>query len=71
MKKKAMLHELIGMAKSGKKFRAWILEEIIYTDKDILKAISWRPNNITAAWEYEEIRDPMTLDIDAVWRHRF
>lgn len=59
MKKK--LHELIQLAKEGKKFKAFY-DEAIYDEKHFAIIIAWHWNAVVSDWQYQEIRDPEVVE---------
>lgn len=66
------LHELLSLAKAGKKFRATYDYSDAWSEHDILAASSWPVNYITADWTYKEIKDPIKLEFEAkVIRHEY
>lgn len=61
--KTAKLHELIQLAKTGKKFKA-SYDQAIYNEKYFQSVINWHWNAVLADWEYEEIEEPEVLEFD-------
>lgn len=57
------LHELIKMAKEGKKFKAFY-DEAIYDEKHFASIITWHWNSVIADWEYQEIREPEVVEFE-------
>ena len=63
--KNKMLHELIQMAKEGKKFEAKssLVPDIIYNQEYFNQdSGGWKNNSVITPWECKEIREPEVLN---------
>lgn len=56
------LHELIELARAGKKFKARILETSWVFDDWFLSITGYDVSHVMAEWEYIEIREPQVLE---------
>lgn len=65
------LHELIELAKSGKKFSfkatSTISNVTIYNQNSFNGIAVWSENAITADWEYIVEKEPLVVELDVEW----
>lgn len=63
--KTAKLHELIQMAKDGKKFSAeHPLNKSVWNDKEFIDCETYNYKSIVMDWQYEEIREPEVVEFE-------
>lgn len=64
--KTRMLHQLIELAKAGKKFRARFGDDRDWRNNDYFKGGDWSAEGITTPWQYEEVREPRVVGFEAI-----
>ena len=57
------LHELIELAMQGRRFTAYICEGSKVSELRILDTRVWTPEAIAADWTYEEIKEPVKVEL--------
>lgn len=65
-----MLHELIEMARAGKKFMARRVDSacpVGYNHEHFRHCNGWSSNDVVASWLYEETREPRVVEFTADW----
>ena len=62
-----MLHELIELAKQGKKFIARLEGESIDYREVYFCSGGWEDEAVIGQWTYKEIKEPQVVEFECIW----